>query len=35
MPISIVLEKARQNGLAVSGLTFHSQDVRPGAVFLR
>ena len=33
MPISIVLEKARQNGLAVSGLTFHSQDVRPGAVF--
>ena len=33
MPISIVLEKARQNGLAVSGLTFRSQDVRPGTVF--
>lgn len=33
MSTSIVLEKARQNGLAVSGLTFRSQDVRPGAVF--
>ena len=30
---SIVLETAFQNGLQVSGLTFRSQDVRPGFVF--
>ncbi len=33
MSDSIVLEKARQAGLSVTGLTFSSQDVRPGFVF--
>ena len=33
MSSSIVLQKAFQNGLQVSGLTFRSQDVRPGFVF--
>ncbi len=30
---SIVLEKARQEGLSVAGLTFRSQDVRAGFIF--
>lgn len=33
MSSSIVLQKAAENGLAVTGLTFRSQDVRPGFVF--
>lgn len=33
MSDSIVLEKARQAGLSITGLTFRSQDVRPGFVF--
>lgn len=33
MSDSIVLEKARQAGLNITGLTFCSQDVRPGFVF--
>ena len=31
--VSIVLEKARELGLQITGLTFRSQDVRPGFVF--
>lgn len=33
MSDSIVLEKARAAGLKITGLTFRSQDVRPGFVF--
>ena len=33
MSSSIVLQKAAENGLTVTGLTFRSQDVRPGFVF--
>lgn len=33
MSSSIVLEKAFQNGLQINGLTFRSQEVRPGFVF--
>ncbi len=33
MSDSIVLQKARQAGLCITGLTFRSQDVRPGFVF--
>jgi len=33
MSDSIVLEKARRAGLIIKGLTFRSQDVRPGFVF--
>ncbi|WP_432634619.1 UDP-N-acetylmuramoyl-L-alanyl-D-glutamate--2,6-diaminopimelate ligase [Candidatus Avelusimicrobium sp.] len=30
---SIVLNKARRLGLHITGLTFHSQEVRPGSIF--
>lgn len=33
MSLSLVLEKAAQSGLKISGLTFRSQEVRPGFVF--
>lgn len=33
MSDSIVLEKARHAGLSIAGLTFSSQDVRPGFIF--